>query len=99
MHANLWKFYLFIGLFAWCILLPILYVLRLTMLALLSAATLVIASLRRQPMEFTQAMRLSAMAYTPVAVIDIAVLMVRVETLPHWALFGMGWSCSSPSSR
>lgn len=86
-HANLWKLYILLGFVTWIIFTALLYLLRLCMLLAVAVAGLLLGKLHKSPLDFAASMRLSAMAYTPITLLDSIVLAVAATALPRGLLF------------
>ncbi len=69
-RANATRIYLYIGSFLWLILTPILYVMRVLMLAALALGSMLLGMGLKRPVDFSASMRLAALSFTPVTVCD-----------------------------
>lgn len=74
-HENLTKFYIFFGGFMWLIFALFSYVLRIFMVLILGLAGLVIAALVRTKLDYSAAVSLAAVSFTPVALLETAILI------------------------
>ena len=89
-HAELSTWLGTLGLFLWAGLTMAFYIARLCLLLLLAGVGLMLASLQRTQLGFRAAMRLSALAITPVVVADAIALVCYRTMLPNLVLLGLG---------
>lgn len=89
-HDNIVKLVLGVSIVLWLSVTLFLYLMRLAMVLALGVAGLVIGSITKSPIDYAAAMRLSALAYTPVTVADAAVMALTGHPLPHGILFVLG---------
>ena len=81
-HANLIKLYLIIGAIVWFFLIVFTFILRIFMLLALGLMGLLIGSLTKQSIPFAALVGLASLSYTPVALLDIA-LLIGFGYAPH----------------
>jgi hypothetical protein len=89
-HTHAWKFLIFIGLLFWLMLALYYYIARIILLVLLAGAGLLSAPLQKTTLDFATAMRLSALALTPITLLDAALLVFLQSPLPFFALLFLG---------
>ena len=89
-HGHLIKLLLILGIALWIGLTLVLYLLRIFMTLVLGVGGLIIGSITKSPIDYATAIRLSALAYTPVAIADGIVLAMSGTGLPTWMLITLG---------
>lgn len=78
--------YLVCGVLVWCAYTLVMYVKRLLMLLVLAFGGWLIGAAVSQKVNYTMAMRMAAVSFTPVAVFDMLAVMVAQVTVPVWTL-------------
>lgn len=89
-HKNLWKILGTMGLLLWFFLTMGVYLLRIAMLLVLAGAGIVLSNLLKSPLDYATSMRLAALAYTPIGVIDVAIMSFAGVALHPAILFALG---------
>lgn len=81
-HRYRFYFYAITGIIGWATASAMLYVGRLMLLCTIAAAGLLSSRIMRAPITFSTAMRLTAVAYTPVAIIACIPIMLGLHVAP-----------------
>jgi Flp pilus assembly protein TadB len=89
-HKNIGQFYLFFGGFAWLIFALFAYVLRIFMILILGLAGLLIGSLMRTKLDYSAAVSLAAVSFTPVALLETVILITSGYPVHTSTLFIAG---------
>jgi hypothetical protein len=76
LHQNIWKIYLGVGAIGWIGFALVAYLLRLVMLMALGLAGLLLSAIWKPTVDFSTAVRVAAVAYTPVAIFSAAALSI-----------------------
>ena len=90
LHTNSWKIYLVAGAVAWIGFALVAYLLRLIMLMALGLAGLLLSNIWKPTVNFATAVRIAAIAYTPVAICSAAALCITGGEPKALALFALG---------
>lgn len=90
LKTHRFTIYLTLGSFALGTMAGVCYVLRICMLLVLGLAGLLIANILRQTITYETAVRLAAVSYTPVALIDLLVWVTSWNAASTLALLGSG---------
>lgn len=90
LHQNIWKIYLGAGAAIWITFALVAYVLRLVMLMALGLVGLLLGNIWKPTVDFSTAVRIAAVAYTPVAICSAAALCITGGEPKALALFAFG---------
>jgi len=90
LHQNLWKLDLMIGIPMWLMFALVAYVLRLIMLMALALVGLIVSRILNLNLEFAPALRVAAVAYTPVAAFTTIALCLTAHAPGVWILLLLG---------
>lgn len=75
-QKHIWKFYGFMGAFAWLFLVPILVIVRLLLLIPLAVGGLLLAKIMGRNIDYDAAIRVIAVALIPLTLIEVAAVLV-----------------------
>lgn len=75
-QKHIWKFYGFMGAFAWLFLVPILVIVRLLLLIPLAVGGLLLAKLMGRSIDYDASIRVIAVALIPLTLIEVAAVLI-----------------------